>query len=156
MFNNTYIAINKPVGKLYNPIVAVNNELMAKPKNADCKIFFLPYSAIDNKEIIELIRANCQKIKTVLQPIVIVSFTDKIDENVRNNPLQNQQYDLIERVSEILEIDQRYIFTPVNYVSESLKSFEIDRANYKIFLKTLRIVGSNFRHLLKYGTIKFE
>ena len=103
-----------------------------------------------------MIRANCQKIKTVLQPIVIVSFTDKIDENVRNNPLQNQQHDLIERVSEILGINQSSIFTPVNYVSESLKSFEIDRANYKIFLKTLRIVGSNFRHLLRHGTIKFE
>jgi hypothetical protein len=132
-----------------------SNDSLPFAANHDCKIhsviFFVPHSAFDNEEIVNLVKENCSKLKSVFDPILIISLTDQLDENIRTNPLKNVNYSLKSKAAEIFDISEDFIFLPVNYTEEHTKSFEIDRANYSILLETLRIVGKNFRALLEKG-----
>jgi len=111
-------------------------------------IFFLTFEALESLSIVNLMKENCDVLKEFITPIVVITMTDKLDGSIRDNPIQNCDPNIIQRASEILDIPTENIFTPINYVNENRKSFEIDRCNFIILDEVLKITGANFRMLL--------
>ena len=116
-------------------------------------IFFISHSSLYDRETVEIIKENYTYLQShQLVPILILSKTDEVFEEIRTDPSKTDSpriKDLVHKAAHLLNIPENRINCGINYTKERKKTFEIDRANYQILYKAL---NSSYQNTIRdYG-----
>ena len=134
-----------------------NDDDTAYQNKPHAVIFMLPVGYIDDEgseQMQKIIKEFTKLVRLNVNPLVLLARVDEIDEAVRSDPSSPGQAtkNAIVEASRILGIPAVNIIPSVNYISESKKSFEIDRNLWTILHRALSQSKHYLEHLQHQAT----